>query len=149
MFASARWCHRTRKHCEVHCAQQMLLIIRIHRHIPFTTVTPQHILCVLVPYRDRAAELQTFAPYIDAFLERQQVEHKIIILNQTDELRFNRASLINVGWYEADRVCISNNSMCQLSRCERDFKTGCLDIEYLEGDVKAFQCSWWYAIRWI
>uniref|UniRef100_F1KZB4 Beta-1,4-N-acetylgalactosaminyltransferase n=1 Tax=Ascaris suum TaxID=6253 RepID=F1KZB4_ASCSU len=76
----------------------------LHWHIPFTTVTPQHILCVLVPYRDRAAELQTFAPYIDAFLERQQVEHKIIILNQTDELRFNRASLINVGWYEADRL---------------------------------------------
>uniref|UniRef100_A0A915D2D4 Galactosyltransferase N-terminal domain-containing protein n=1 Tax=Ditylenchus dipsaci TaxID=166011 RepID=A0A915D2D4_9BILA len=32
------------------------------------------------------------------------VHHQIIVLNQTDEFRFNRASLINVGWFEADRL---------------------------------------------
>lgn len=65
---------------------------------------PSHMLCVLVPFRDCEYELTIFAPYISDFLKEQNVEHKIIVINQTDKLRFNRASLINVGWYEADRV---------------------------------------------
>ncbi|VDK57694.1 unnamed protein product [Anisakis simplex] len=75
-----------------------------HWHIPFTTPVPEHKLCVLVPFRDRLYELKEFAPHIDRFLRRQQIPHHIIVLNQTDELRFNRASLINIGWYEADRL---------------------------------------------
>ncbi|VDN91672.1 unnamed protein product [Brugia pahangi] len=74
------------------------------KHASLTTVIPTHMLCVLVPYRDREAELQIFVSYIADFLNKQNVLHKIIVLNQTDALRFNRASLINVGWYEADRV---------------------------------------------
>jgi xylosylprotein 4-beta-galactosyltransferase len=34
----------------------------------------------------------------------QSVDHRFLVLNQTDKLRFNRAALINVGWYEADRL---------------------------------------------
>ncbi|KAL4003596.1 Xylosylprotein 4-beta-galactosyltransferase [Acanthocheilonema viteae] len=75
-----------------------------HWHVPLATIIPTHVLCVLVPYRDRETELQIFVPHIDDFLNEQNVLHKIIVLNQTDALRFNRASLINVGWYEADRV---------------------------------------------
>lgn len=66
-------------------------------------------LCILVPYRDRETELRIFVPHIDDFLNKQNVLHKIIVLNQTDALRFNRASLINVGWYEADRVIVFIN----------------------------------------
>ncbi|CAI4231153.1 unnamed protein product [Auanema sp. JU1783] len=67
------------------------------------TVKP-HELCVLVPYRDRREELSEFAPHLSRFLKNQHVLHRILVLNQTDEYRFNRASLINVGWYEADRL---------------------------------------------
>uniref|UniRef100_A0A0R3Q5L6 Beta-1,4-N-acetylgalactosaminyltransferase n=1 Tax=Brugia timori TaxID=42155 RepID=A0A0R3Q5L6_9BILA len=74
------------------------------KHASLTTIIPTHMLCVLVPYRDREAELRIFVSYIADFLNKQNVLHKIIVLNQTDALRFNRASLINVGWYEADRV---------------------------------------------
>uniref|UniRef100_A0A914YHN3 Galactosyltransferase N-terminal domain-containing protein n=1 Tax=Panagrolaimus superbus TaxID=310955 RepID=A0A914YHN3_9BILA len=63
-----------------------------------------NILCVLVPYRDRFEELQQFIPHMEKFLNSQNVAHRFIILNQTDSLRFNRASLINVGWLEADRL---------------------------------------------
>uniref|UniRef100_A0AC34QH89 Beta-1,4-galactosyltransferase 7 n=1 Tax=Panagrolaimus sp. JU765 TaxID=591449 RepID=A0AC34QH89_9BILA len=67
--------------------------------------TPKHdLLCVVVPYRDRWKELEQFAPHMDAFLRRQDVEHLFLIINQTDSNRFNRASLINIGWYEADRL---------------------------------------------
>ncbi|CAD6188126.1 unnamed protein product [Caenorhabditis auriculariae] len=68
-------------------------------------VTPRsHVLCVIVPYRDRLEELTQFAPYMGSFLKSQNVEHIILVVNQTDSLRFNRASLINVGWNEADRL---------------------------------------------
>jgi xylosylprotein 4-beta-galactosyltransferase len=43
-------------------------------------------------------------PALHLFLQNQSVAHKYLILNQTDSFRFNRAALINVGWYEADRL---------------------------------------------
>lgn len=63
-----------------------------------------HLLCVLVPYRDRDYELRRMIPHVSGFLFNQSVDHFIIVLNQTDKYRFNRASLINVGWLEADRL---------------------------------------------
>lgn len=55
-------------------------------------------LAVLVPFRDRFDELLRFAPHIHAFLEQQHIPHHIFVLNQIDRHRFNRASLINVGF---------------------------------------------------
>ncbi|KAI4460438.1 beta-14-galactosyltransferase [Holotrichia oblita] len=58
----------------------------------------QHKLAVLVPFRDRFDELLQFAPYIHSFLDKQHINHNIFVLNQVDPYRFNRASLINVGY---------------------------------------------------
>lgn len=58
----------------------------------------KHKLAVLVPFRNRFEELLVFAPYIDKFLNDQGVDHQIFVLNQVDQYRFNRASLINVGY---------------------------------------------------
>lgn len=45
-----------------------------------------------------------FVPYIDGFLNKQEIPHHIFILNQIDRLRFNRASLINAGFlYSKDK----------------------------------------------
>ncbi|PAV88437.1 hypothetical protein WR25_06015 isoform A [Diploscapter pachys] len=68
-------------------------------------LTPKpHELCVIVPFRDREPELAEFAPHIQQFLDNQNVKHVILAMNQTDQYRFNRASLINVGWLESDRI---------------------------------------------
>lgn len=61
-------------------------------------ISDSHRLAVLVPFRDRFEELLIFAPYIHKFLSDQNVNHDIFILNQVDRYRFNRASLINVGY---------------------------------------------------
>jgi len=63
-----------------------------------------HLLCILVPFRNCEYELNLMVPELHVFLTNQSVSHLFLILNQTDSLRFNRASLINVGWYEADRL---------------------------------------------
>lgn len=57
-----------------------------------------HKLAVLVPFRDRFEELLSFVPYLHNFLRKQEIVHHIYILNQIDHNRFNRASLINVGF---------------------------------------------------
>lgn len=65
------------------------------------TISHKPKLAVLVPFRDRFDELLRFAPHMTRFLNRQDVPHHIFILNQVDRYRFNRASLINVGFLYA------------------------------------------------
>ncbi|KAJ8686952.1 hypothetical protein QAD02_022746 [Eretmocerus hayati] len=60
----------------------------------------KHNLAILVPYRDRFEELLIFAPHMKKFLDKQEINYHIFILNQIDRYRFNRASLINVGFLE-------------------------------------------------
>ncbi|KAK9501258.1 hypothetical protein O3M35_012001 [Rhynocoris fuscipes] len=63
-----------------------------------TKFKSKHLLGVVVPFRDRFEELLEFAPHMHNFLSNQQINHKIFIINQVDQYRFNRASLINVGF---------------------------------------------------
>ncbi|XP_076061435.1 beta-1,4-galactosyltransferase 7 isoform X2 [Oratosquilla oratoria] len=60
-----------------------------------------HKLAILIPFRDRFEELLEFAPHISEFLNRQKKNHHIFVINQVDNLRFNRASLLNVGFLES------------------------------------------------
>ncbi len=46
-----------------------------------------HQLAVVVPFRDRYEEMMYFVPHIHKFLERQKVNHKILIINQADKHR--------------------------------------------------------------
>ncbi|NWQ60606.1 B4GT7 galactosyltransferase, partial [Neopipo cinnamomea] len=60
-----------------------------------------HRLALLVPFRERFEELLAFVPYMHRFLSKKKIRHHIFILNQVDHFRFNRASLINVGFLES------------------------------------------------
>ncbi|KAJ8965279.1 hypothetical protein NQ314_004242 [Rhamnusium bicolor] len=63
-------------------------------------ISSKHRLAVLVPFRERFEELLEFVPYVHNFLNNQQINHDIFILNQVDAYRFNRASLINIGFLQ-------------------------------------------------
>jgi len=84
----------TNDHCK--CQKQDVpleyITVAINKAAPY--VSPYK-LAVLVPFRDRFEELLIFAPYIHNFLNAQRINHHIFILNQVDDYRFNRASLIN------------------------------------------------------
>lgn len=65
-------------------------------------IQPQpHHLVVIVPFRDRFEELLQFVPHMRQFLADQHISHTIYVINQIDRYRFNRASLINVGFRHA------------------------------------------------
>lgn len=57
-----------------------------------------HKLAVLVPFRNRFEELMEFVPHMHSFLKNASVNHRILVVNQADKLRFNRAALINIGY---------------------------------------------------
>jgi len=57
-----------------------------------------HKLSVIVPFRDRFDELMLFVPNLSRFLIDQNVAFEILVINQADSHRFNRAALINAGF---------------------------------------------------
>lgn len=60
-----------------------------------------HKLALIIPFRERFEELLVFVPYMHAFLNKKKIRHRILVINQVDHFRFNRASLINVGFMES------------------------------------------------
>ncbi|XP_052866128.1 beta-1,4-galactosyltransferase 7 [Anopheles cruzii] len=57
-------------------------------------------LAIVVPFRDRFDELLQFAPHMATFLRKQNIPFHIFVVNQHDRYRFNRASLINIGFLQ-------------------------------------------------
>jgi hypothetical protein len=57
-------------------------------------------LSVVVPYRDRPEHLAEFAPALHEYLTNEGISFEITIVNQVDDLLFNRAKLLNVGFLE-------------------------------------------------
>ncbi|KAM8847734.1 beta-1,4-galactosyltransferase 7 [Synchiropus picturatus] len=60
-----------------------------------------HKLALVIPFRERFDELLVFVPFMHSFLNKKKIRHKILVINQVDHYRFNRASLINVGYLES------------------------------------------------
>ncbi|XP_055384505.1 beta-1,4-galactosyltransferase 7 [Condylostylus longicornis] len=82
-------------------------------------VNNKYKLAILVPFRDRFEELLQFVPHMTKFLKKQSIQHHIFILNQIDRLRFNRASLINIGFlytkYEYDYIAMHDVDLLPLN----------------------------------
>ncbi|XP_072002374.1 beta-1,4-galactosyltransferase 7 isoform X2 [Engystomops pustulosus] len=60
-----------------------------------------HRLALLIPFRERFEELLSFVPHMHQYLSEKKIRHRIFVINQLDHYRFNRASLINVGFLES------------------------------------------------
>lgn len=56
-------------------------------------------LAIIVPYRNRKSQLDEFIPYMENYLKG--FDFKILIIEQANNLPFNRAMLMNIGFAEA------------------------------------------------
>ncbi|XP_077519492.1 beta-1,4-N-acetylgalactosaminyltransferase bre-4-like [Amblyomma americanum] len=63
-----------------------------------TDCTPRHRVALVVPYRDRLMNLQVFLQHIHPFLQGQQLDYGIYLIEQNGTGDFNRAKLLNVGY---------------------------------------------------
>lgn len=62
---------------------------------------PQHHTAIIVCYRNRTEQLQTFLYHMHSFLQKQNIHYQIYIIEQTFDAEFNRGKLFNVGYREA------------------------------------------------
>jgi len=58
---------------------------------------------LLVPYRDREWQLSVFLRHIHPVLQRQQLDYRVMVIEQTADQDFNRAALMNVGYEESKK----------------------------------------------
>ena len=59
-------------------------------------------LSIIVPYRDRKSHLDEFIPHMERFLNEDEIEFGIFIIEQSDDKPFNRAKLLNIGFKESE-----------------------------------------------
>ncbi|XP_045455387.1 beta-1,4-galactosyltransferase 7 [Melitaea cinxia] len=69
-----------------------------YTNLQITSTLSKKKLAIIVPFRDRFDELLEFVPHMYKFLNKQNIPFHIFIVQQKDNNRFNRASLINVGF---------------------------------------------------
>ena len=72
-------------------------------HIPKQCRTEQR-LAIIICYRNREQHLKMFLENIHPFLQKQQLDYTIFIVNQHGNDQFNRAALFNVGYLEAMKL---------------------------------------------
>lgn len=72
------------------------------RHAP--NCVPNHNTAVIIPFRNRTDHLQTLLHNLHPFLRRQQAKYAIFIVEQADNLPFNRGELQNIGFVEASKL---------------------------------------------
>jgi hypothetical protein len=64
----------------------------------------RHRVAIIVPYRDRETQLRVFLHNLHAFLQKQQLDYAIFIVEQVSNQTFNRGKLMSVGFTEANKL---------------------------------------------
>ncbi|XP_072262898.1 beta-1,4-galactosyltransferase 1-like [Pyxicephalus adspersus] len=60
-------------------------------------------IALIIPYRNRDKHLKTWLHYMHPFLQKQQGDYGIYVVEQVEDSTFNRAKLMNVGFTEASK----------------------------------------------
>lgn len=61
-------------------------------------------LAVIVPYRNRYKQLLKFKKEISKYLDKKDIEHVLIVVEQDDAKLFNRGKLLNIGYKHAVKL---------------------------------------------
>ncbi|XP_061842457.1 beta-1,4-galactosyltransferase 4-like isoform X2 [Nerophis lumbriciformis] len=60
----------------------------------------RHRTAIIIPYRNRERHLKYLLYNLHPFLQRQQLDYRIYIINQAGNYTFNKARLMNAGFWE-------------------------------------------------
>jgi len=102
----------------------------------------KHKVAIIVPYRDREPHLRAFLLNIHKFLQTQQVEYGIYIVEQSGNQPFNRAMLMNVGAAEAlkqhDYQCFIFHDVDLLPEDDRNLYTCPIQPRHMSVSIDSF-----------
>lgn len=65
---------------------------------------PVYNVAIILPYRNRQKQLNIFMDFIHPFLQSQNLDYRIFVIEQSETKEFNRAKLFNIGFVEATKV---------------------------------------------
>jgi len=103
----------------------------------------RHRVAIIVPYRDRAAHLKVFLYNIHRFLQKQQSEYGIFVVEQSGKGPFNRAMLMNVGAAEAlnqyDYQCFIFHDVDLMPEDDRNLYTCPIQPRHMSVSIDKFQ----------
>lgn len=92
------------------------------RYTPLTCIAKGN-LAIIIPYRDREEHLKIFLRYMHPFLQHQNLNYVIYVVEMPPNMRFNRALLMNIGFVEAlkemDFGCFIFHDVDQLPEDDR------------------------------
>ncbi|KAM4710325.1 beta-1,4-galactosyltransferase 1-like isoform 2-T2 [Discoglossus pictus] len=58
-------------------------------------------IAIIIPFRNREPHLKTWLYYMHPFLQKQQGDYGIYVVEQSNRTTFNKAKLMNIGFTEA------------------------------------------------
>ena len=69
-------------------------------------------VAIILPFRNRPKQLRVFIPEIQAFLAKQNIEYRIVAIEQLGTAKFNKGSVLNIGLVEAFRSVPTDHFDC-------------------------------------
>lgn len=87
----------------------------VYKDIKGTQIIMSHKLLIVIPYRDREEHLKELMSHLTIILNKQNIEHSIVVIEQEKGKLFNRGMLCNIGFdlynKENDYVCFHDVDM--------------------------------------
>ena len=88
----------------------------------------RHKVAIVVPHRNRTANLRLFVQHMHPFLSKQQLDYGIYLIEPVENVQFNRGLLMNIGFVEslkdrADWQCHTFHDVDLLPEDERNLYT--------------------------
>ena len=98
-----------------------------------------HKLGVIVPFRDRYEHLVEFKSKIVEYLNKQNIQYELIIIEQDDAKLFNRGKLLNIG-FNSTRAAIRKaiNSPPNWATCLSQGINASFDALVLSSEFRCF-----------
>ncbi|XP_065211154.1 beta-1,4-N-acetylgalactosaminyltransferase bre-4-like [Planococcus citri] len=103
----------------------------------------RHLVAIIVPYRDRFEHLNIFLRNIHPFLQKQQLDYTIFIVEQAGDGPFNRGMLMNVGFFEAMKIrpfhCFIFHDVDLLPEDDRNLYTCSESPRHMSVEIDVFE----------
>jgi hypothetical protein len=74
----------------------------------------RHRVAIIIPYKNRLENLNYFLNHMHPFLQRQELEYQIFVVEQSNDQLFNKGILMNSGFLEIMSLAENKTALSQI-----------------------------------
>lgn len=104
----------------------------------------RHRVAIIIPYKDRQQNLNYFLNHMHPFLQRQELEYQVFVIEQVNKQLFNKGILMNSGFLEVMLLSEQRAHLSKLNLKRHEFEFDCVifhDVDLLpEDDRIMYSC---------